>query len=219
MAEPHQGCDTDDLLMIHAVFRHAFAHAPELVEKTSPKDRARVAQVADVIHEGMTALHEHHLNEDRVLWHLLAERAPEKRTDIERMKLEHAEIAASITALDALIAAWRAAPEEKAELVDALRRFNQEVVLHLDDEEASAKPLAARLLSQSEWNQLREGGVPEIPKDRLVFHLGYLMHCSPSPALRQEFWHALPLPVRLMYRLFGERKFKQEWKSLYGEEL
>lgn len=219
MAEPHLGCDTDDLLMIHAVFRHAFAKAPELVEQANPEDQARVAQVAGIIQEGLIALHEHHGNEDRVLWQLLAERAPEQRADVERMKLEHADIAASITAVETLLTAWRAAPAQKTELVDALRRFSQEVVRHLDDEEASVKPLAARVLQQSEWNRLREGGVPQIPKDRLLFHLGYLMHCSPSPALRQEFWHALPLPVRLMYRLFGERKFEQEWQSLFGEKL
>lgn len=58
----------------------------------------------------------------------------------------------------------------------------------------------------------------EIPKNRMLVQLGYLLQCSPTPQLRQEVLDSLPGFVKLLYRLNGKKKFEKEWEKLYGEK-
>ena len=51
--------------------------------------------------------------------------------------------------------------------------------------------------------------------ERLLVSIGYMMRCAPTRELANEFWTKIPPPARLMYSLFGKRKFEREWKTLY----
>lgn len=118
---PPGGCQTDDLYLIHGLFRNAFRHAPLMVSSASQADPGRVSRVA------------------------------------------------------------------------------------------------ARVLSQAEWDEAQKRGMAETPKERLFFTLGYLRRGAPTEALRADFWGKLPLPARLIYRLFWKKKFEREWADLNGQ--
>ena len=62
------GCDTSDMLTIHALFRRAFTDAPGLVSGVEDGDLARLAPVAGHVREVAGALHHHHQGEDQLLW-------------------------------------------------------------------------------------------------------------------------------------------------------
>ncbi len=211
------GCDTEDLLLIHAVFRNAFGRASGLIETADASGPARVKLIADHLKEGLKALHDHHSHEDILWWELLKQRAPESTADVERMQRHHAEIAVMIDRLNVLTDAWQRDPQKKEALQIAFNEFKTALFTHLDDEEANIKPVAGRVLTQKEWNKAREIGTDEVPRDRLLFQIGYMLRCAPTEALRQEFWHAMPVFVRLLYNLLGKRKFEAEWQELYGE--
>ena len=212
-----QGCQTDDLLMIHALFRHVFEQAPGLVAGADAKNPARVQRVAAHLKEAITALEGHHHHEDHFYWHLMKERcAPEERPIIDRMEQEHQGIAQSAQRILQSLRAWEQNPMEKDTLVAQLQAFYGELKHHLADEEEHAKPIASRVLAQHEWDLAREAGLKEMPKGRLNFQMGYLLHCAPTEALRQAFWNEIPPPVRLLYKTLGKRKFEKEFEELYG---
>ncbi len=210
------GCRTEDLLMIHAVMRNAFARAPGVVESASPGDTQRTQFVADHLDEAMTALHNHHAHEDNLYWDLIRQRAPEAGPVLDRMVAAHRDISDQLHALQTMVTAWRRDGQVRDALAAALRKLDHTLTMHLDDEETHILPLAARVLTQAEWDRAREVGIKEIPRNRLGLQAGYMLKCAPTEALRAEFWRQLPLPARVLYRLIARRQFEREWKALYG---
>ena len=210
------GCETDDLYMIHAVFRKAFGHAEEMVRGTNPTDAKRVLLVSGHIKEALEALHNHHAHEDNLYWDLIKLRAPEAAEDVNRMVRHHQEIAQKIDDMLPILEAWKVNPFDKETLIQALSAFKLLLLNHLDDEETNVKPVAARVLTQKEWNKPRTS-LKELKLNRILYQIGYMLKCAPTEALRNEFWEAMPAPVRLLYRRFGQKKFESEWEELYGK--
>ena len=210
------GCQTDDLYLIHALLRNYLGHAEEMVERTSPQDANRVLLVTEHLKEAFSTLHSHHANEDQCYWDLIRLRAPEARGDVDRMVRHHEEIAQRIEEISGTLETWRAEPARKEPLLLALREFKDLVFRHLEDEETTVKPVAARVLTQKEWNKPRTS-LKELKLNRILYQIGYMLKCAPTEALRNEFWEALPAPVRLLYRRFGQKKFESEWEELYGK--
>ncbi len=209
------GCHTEDLRMVHGLFRNALQHAPGMVEGTDPRDTARIALVKGHLSEMLGVLHNHHIHEDTLYWDLITQRAPQAREDVERMKQAHMDIERDVHHVADLLTAWGRTPADKQPLLEALAALRDAVIAHLDDEERSIMPVAAQVLTQAEWDQAADMGRKETPKERLLVSIGYMMRCAPTRELANEFWTKIPPPARLMYSLFGKRKFEREWKTLY----
>ncbi|HSK68667.1 MAG TPA: hemerythrin domain-containing protein [Candidatus Limnocylindria bacterium] len=205
--------------MIHALYRDAFGRAPGLVQRTDPGDAAKVNRVADHLHEILGALRSHHMHEDTLFWDKIEQREPESGEDVARMREQHRDIERRIAGLLDMAEAWRTDPRQKDALAEGLKRLEEKLLLHLDDEERTVRLAASRVLTQEEWSKAGELGRREMPKDRQLVQLGYILHCAPSEELRQGLWHKLPMPVRLAYRAMGRRAFRREWEALYGEKL
>ncbi len=211
------GCDTDQLLIIHAIYRNAFGRAPDLIENADASDPERVKFIADHLKEYLISLHNHHAHEDILWWETLKQRAPESTADVERMQRHHAEIAERIEQLIHLVDAWTNEPRKKPELKNALTEFKALVLAHLDDEEANIRPVAGRVMTQKEWDKASELGVADIPRERMMPQLGYMLRCAPTDELRQKFLSQIPFIARLLYNLSGKRKAEAEWRRLYGQ--
>mgnify|MGYP000925095880 CR=1 FL=1 len=211
------GCETDDLYMIHALFRSAFGQAEEMVRKTGPLDAKRVLLVTEHLKETLETLHNHHHHEDNLYWDLIKLRAPEASADVNRMVRHHEQIARMIEEMRGALETWQENPSEKEPLLLALQEFKHAVFNHLEDEEMTVKPVASRVLTQQEWNKARTSGLKELNFKRILYQIGYMLRCAPTEALRREFWDALPGFVKLLYRRFGEKKFESEWGELYGK--
>src|SRR6478735_7762717 len=93
------GCDTSDMLTIHALFRRAFTDAPGLVRGVQDGDLTRLAPVAGHVREVAGALHHHHQGEDLLLWDTLEQRAPACALHVGLMRAQHTATAAQLTAL------------------------------------------------------------------------------------------------------------------------
>lgn len=212
------GCKTDDLLTIHGVFRHGLGKAADLIRGAKPADRERVEFVSNHLKELLQALHNHHQHEDILWWDRLKQRAPESTPVVERMISAHEQVALLIEEVQGKLAQWVKSPQDKEELLSRLAHLNEVLFTHLKDEETHIMPLAAKVLTQKEWDDAHSIGMNEILKNRMLVQLGYLLQCSPTPQLRQEVLDSLPGFVKLLYRLNGKKKFEKEWEKLYGEK-
>lgn len=211
------GCDTSDLLVIHRVFRDLYARAPGLVAACGDDPR-RHALVREHIDEITEALHRHHTGEDITLWDRLETRSPACALHVARMRAQHATVAEHLERVRTAKDAWRDDPVGgTTALVDELSALEAALVDHLNDEERTIRPLAGDLLTQTEWDELRDHGIAGTPKSRMLIQVGYLLRTfGDDEAGRLEFWNALPAVVRVLYRLFGERQLSRELTALYG---
>jgi len=159
------GCDTSDMLTIHALFRRAFTDAPELVRGVADGDTARLLPVAGHVREVATALHHHHEGEDQLLWDTLEQRAPACALHVGLMRSQHAATAGQLERLDVLMDAWEesAGAAERDAVAALLDDVRDTLLTHLGQEETQILPTAATVMSQRVWGLLHEHGMASVP--------------------------------------------------------
>lgn len=214
------GCATEDLLVVHRLFRNMFGRAPGLVRSARGANEKRLVIIDRHVGEIVQALHTHHHGEDVMLWERLEDRAPACALHVARMRTQHADIAERLEDISIKLTVWQVDRVTGLEpLAAALENVRDALEAHLADEEDTIRPLAGEFIRQSEWEGLREHGFDAIPPERRLVQLGLMLSAFDNDDERREFWVALPAPVRALYRIFGARQFRKEWFELYQESV
>jgi len=202
--------DVHDMVVVHRVFRREFRLIPELVREVRPGDTARAKVIADHARLVLTGLHGHHTGEDELLWPKLLERAAPDAALVHRMEAQHERVDAAIQRIGPALDRWEAearpaVSEEVAAGFDSLRVALLE---HLDEEEREILPLAARHITQAEWNELGEHGVGETRKQDLPILFGAVAE-EATPEEMVQILGTVPLPVRFLLRTVFARKYQR----------
>ena len=203
--------DTQDMVIVHRVFRREFGLAPRLVAQVPAGDVARAAVVHAHLSEMCTMLHHHHSGEDALVWPKLQERAELASELVERMEEQHGRVAALLHRVDDLLPRWAASADTgvRDELSDVLEDVSAALDEHLAEEEREVLPLAEQHITAAEWAELGERGMAATPKPRLLVLLGHILE-ETSPEERKAFLAHVPPPARVLYRLVGQRKYARE---------
>lgn len=134
-----------------------------------------------------------------------------------RMEDQHHRVEELVDQLGPALDRWEAearpaVAEEVASTVDDLRTGLLE---HLDDEEAHILPIAARHITQPEWNELGEHGLAQVPKAQLPTLVGMLLE-EASPDERAAMLANVPVPARLLLRTVGAWQYRRYVRSVRG---
>ncbi|MDM7830791.1 hemerythrin domain-containing protein [Cellulomonas edaphi] len=212
------GCDTSDMLTIHALFRRAYTDAPVLVRGVAGGDVARARAVAAHVREVSQALHHHHQGEDTLLWERLEQRAPACALHVGLMRAQHAATAAQLGALLEALPRWESAADvaERESVAGALDAIRDTLLEHLGQEETAILPTAATVMTQREWGALHEHGMAAVPRDRLLLQLGWILEVVPADERAGWLRANLPAPARLAWHLVGRRRFAEHRAHVYG---
>lgn len=202
--------DVHDMVVVHRAFRREFRLLPELVRAVPAGDTARAAVLAEHARMVLTGLHLHHTSEDLLLWPKLLERCAPEAELIERMEAQHERVHAAIETLGPALARWEAearpaVSEEVAAGFDALRTALLE---HLDEEEREILPMAARHMTQQEWNELGEHGLEDMRKKDLPILFGAVNE-EATPEEAKAMLAVVPLPVRILLKTVFARKYRR----------
>lgn len=200
-AGPRQLTDIRDMYVVHRAFRREFVLIPRLVRSVAPGDLRRAAVVATHARLILAGLDMHHTGEDALLWPKLLERDAPDADLIHRMEVQHHRVEELIADLSAALPRWEAEArsavgEEVASSFDALRVALLE---HLDDEEEHILPIAARCMTQEEWNALGQHGLAKLEKAQVPVLFGALLE-EATPEETTLMLSLVPLPVRLLVR-------------------
>ncbi|MGY2128547.1 hemerythrin domain-containing protein [Blastococcus sp. SYSU DS0617] len=202
--------DVHDMVVVHRVFRRELRLIPALVREVAPGDTARARVLAEHARLILTGLHGHHTSEDELLWPKLLERCRPDAELVHRMEEQHQRVHDALEDLGPALDRWEAearpaVSEEVASGFDALRTA---LIEHLDDEERDILPLAARHITQAEWNELGEKGVGETPKRLLPILFGAVAEES-TPEEMVRILGTVPAPVRLLLRTVFARRYRR----------
>lgn len=170
-------CNTDDMNVVHAMFRHLLGRAVPLVREVRPGDRDRAAIVVAHVREIAHSLHDHHSTEDTLLWDDLAARAPACALDVGLMRSQHATVADQLAALeDPLTRLERtASAAARDDATEALDRVRVTLGEHLGAGEEQILPWVRTTFTQEEWGVLGKVGRSKIAKERMFVQLGHMM--------------------------------------------
>lgn len=205
-----QPINVRDMAIVHRLFRQAFDESARLVRAAPTPSPARVTFLADHIDLVLKGLHEHHEDEDALLYPKLIERAPEQAPMTEQVEHEHQIIKTALDSASAACATWREWPsaETGEALVAALDHLNAVVQPHLDDEEQKVVPLAAVTLTQREWDAMGKAGMSKVPLKQRGIAAGMMLDALNEDE-RAYMMKTVPAPMRILMPLMVQRPWKK----------
>lgn len=212
-------CNTDDMVVVHSMFRQLLRRAVPLVAAIPPGDTVRAEVVVAHVREIVHGLHDHHSTEDALLWDELAARAPACALHVDLMRSQHATVADLLARLERPLkelssTASAGARDDAASALDRVRAALEE---HLGAEEEQILPWAQQTFTQEEWDQLGKVARSKIPRDRAFVQLGHMMATMRDDEARTWARANLPLPARLAYLIVGRRQYLAEVRALFPE--
>ena len=198
-----------DMAIVHRLFRQAYEESAQLVRAAPTPSPGRVTFLADHIDLTLEALHNHHEDEDTLLYPKLIERVPEQAQMTEHVEHEHQMITTALDAASAACATWRERPSAQTgeALAAALDHLNAVVQPHLDDEEQKVVPLAAVTLTQREWDAMGKAGISKVPRNKRPLALGMMLDALDGEE-RAYMLKTVPAPMRMLLPLLVERPWK-----------
>ena len=216
-ASPQTTVDTQEMVVVHRALRREARLLAELVAAVTPGDTARARVLAAHFRVYRLGLHNHHHGEDELLWPPLLARVDLEAEIVLRMEAQHERVAATLARVDAAVAAWEpaAGAGERDVLVAALVEHRAVLVEHLDDEEETLLPLAARHLSAKEWGALGEHLVANTPKLTLLTLFGFVMEDADARE-RAMILAGLPRPVRVIWHVVGRPRYARHIRRVRG---
>jgi hemerythrin-like domain-containing protein len=171
--------DTRNMFAMHTLFKREFALLPALVRGVDAGDEERAQIVAHHISLLAMLVHEHHHNEDELLWPRLLQRGPgDARAVVDLMLAQHETLAPIVAEINSELPAWRssAASARGEALADALDRMLPILAEHTHSEEKRALPLVEKYVTAAEYEELGTKGAASISPADLPVLLGMLMY-------------------------------------------
>jgi hemerythrin-like domain-containing protein len=203
------------MALIHRLIRRGFDQARELMLTSGATTRATA--LTEYVGFHLDGLHAHHSSEDELIWPVLRQRANLSDGLITRMEEQHAGVQDAVDSARRELAAWAAAPTAAGaeSLAAILGTIVDRLTQHLAEEERDVVPLIAVHITQEEWDRLGKVAFSKFtPKQRLTA-MGELLEAA-HPAEAARMLAGLPAPVRVIWRLFGRRKYQRFMNSVRG---
>ena len=210
--------DTSEMVVVHDAFRREFEEAPALIRSVGAGDRSHAEAVGAHLQLLLELLHQHHDGEDRLLWPTLRARiGAEQQPAIDLMEQHHAAIHVEVTQATAVLGRWRtfAHQRDREPLADCFDRFSGLLDEHLTAEEEQVLPLAARCLTQEEWDRLGTEGMAGVPRDQLPVVAGMIMKDGDPAVVRAVLAH-VRWPARVLLPRMAARSYARYARRLRG---
>jgi hemerythrin-like domain-containing protein len=210
--------DTSVMPTLHTFHRREFRLAGGVVRDVAAGDLRRAEVVADHVDYLTRHLHDHHTTEDELMWPKLLERVPEDQAPIVHlMESQHERLDGLIQQVTGLLPAFRetADVEVRDRLADLLDNLHVQLVEHLDAEEQRLLPIAARTMTQEEWDAMGDAGRSGLPRKEMALTFGMYQY-EGEPAVLAGMLAEAPPPVRWIVPLLSRRAFRNYAQKVHG---
>jgi hemerythrin-like domain-containing protein len=206
---------TEEMAVIHRIFRRGFPMVADLVRRIPPGATARAEAIAGHLDFLLNGLLHHHTGEDEIIWPRLLERAEPQAELINRMEKQHQVVAERSADVRTALTAWRQTAAYGEELAAALDEFTDALVEHLDEEEANLVPLMRAHITADEWRQLGQEAFEKFTNAEKLIATGTLEEVA-TPEEAEWFTGDLPVPIKLMWRFVGRRRYQRYIANVRG---
>jgi hemerythrin-like domain-containing protein len=191
--------DVSDMSAVHKALTGALDAAPAYVAEAG-LDSERVEVIGSFYENVIEFLHVHHTSEDELIYPVLEQRCPERRSELERIDDQHKLLHAPMDVGRSAIPAWRAAPStSNAQAVtDAIASIDELLRPHLAEEETVMLPIATRWMSPEEWGGMAGHSMAIFRGDKPWLPLG-LVREQLNQEQRDGMLAGMPPEMRTMW--------------------
>jgi hemerythrin-like domain-containing protein len=152
MAGEH--ADTREYLVVHEILRVVLDRFVSAAERL---DAARLgAVIGDRWRLFARGLHNHHEHEDTAFFPAIVRARPDVEPLVEQLEREHQELVARLDALDSAVDSLEAEPTDanRRAVRDSIAAVRDQLVPHLDVDDAQLVPVAAASVDARDWKRL-----------------------------------------------------------------
>lgn len=206
----------EEMAVVHRVFRRGFPMVARLVRCTPPGATGRSQVVSEHLDFLLNGLHHHHSGEDENIWPLLLERSALQAALVNRMEAQHETVAERSARVRSLLAGWRESATNGEPLAAAIDDLTEALVEHLDAEEAHVVPLIRTHITSEEWDRFGQETFEKFTNAEKLTATGTLEDIA-TPEEAAWFTSGLPVPIKVMWRLAGKRKYARYIATVRGE--
>ncbi|HEU4676424.1 MAG TPA: hemerythrin domain-containing protein [Motilibacteraceae bacterium] len=199
--------DVRGMVMAHDAFRWSFAPMAGLVRAVAHGDTCRAGVVGEHVATVLGVLEGHHTSEDEHLWPRLLQRVPDELAPVVHLMESHHEgIHERMEEVLGLLPQWRARADaaDGRALADAVQAMVALLDEHLAAEETHLLPIAARNVTQGEWDEMTEQSLKKIPLRFVPVAFGVMRKVADPEVVAADLAKA-PAPIRLWLRLAADR--------------
>ena len=210
--------DTSVMPTVHTLFRREIRLAGGVVRGVPDGDGKRARVVADHLDLVARTLHEHHTAEDELLWPKLLERVPSELAPIVRlMESQHGQVDALLGEIGEIRPRWAATadPADRDRLADLFDQLYVHLAEHLDAEEERLLPIAARAVTEAEWEELGVRARRDQGQAEGILVLGMIQY-EGDPAVVAQMLAGAPAPVRWLVPKLARRAFRRRALVVHG---
>jgi hemerythrin-like domain-containing protein len=210
--------DTSVMPTVHTFFRREMRLAGGVVRSVPDGDVHRAGVVADHLDLVARTLHEHHTAEDELLWPKLLERVPAELAPIVRlMEAQHGQVDALLGEIGEVRPRWAATadPADRDRLADLLDQLYVHLAEHLDAEEERLLPIAARAVTQAEWEEMGVRARQGQGQAEGILVLGMIAY-EGDPTVVAQMLAEAPAPVRWLVPKLARRAFRRRALVIHG---
>ena len=210
--------DTGEMPTVHTFFRRELRLAGAAVRRVPLGDVDRAGVVADHLEFVGRALHHHHTAEDELVWPLLLERVPDELAPIVvLMQSQHQRLDALLLEAGTAAARWSsaAAAAERDHLAEIHDTLSATLAEHLDAEEQRLLPIAARCLTQAEWDAVGRRARSGTRRGERLLTFGMIQY-EGDPAIVARMLSGAPAPVRRALPVLARRAFRRRALLVHG---
>lgn len=212
---------TEGMKRIHRAILWSYDEAPGLARSARQGDVARSSYVGGALRTFDRLVHVHHEGEDLYMYPQLRTRAPACALHIEQMLIQHAAVRDQLDAIAPVRDAWAHSADaaQGEQLATLYAQLSATLKVHLRREVTEITPAVEKVLTAKEFEQLASHGMGEFEKKVILAYLGIILAANP-PEERKAFLMDAPMPVRVMYRLIGQRLYRKQYAALFpGREI
>lgn len=206
---------TEEMAVVHRVFRRGFPMVAGLIRRTPPGATGRSEVIAAHLDFLLHGIHRHHTGEDDNIWPRLLERAAVQAELVDRMEAQHAVIAELSERVRSRLGDWRGSATDGEQLAAAIDEFTATLVEHLDDEEAHVVPLIRAHITAQEWEHFGRQAFEKFTDQEKLIAIGTLEDVA-TPEEAAWFTSGLPFPIKIMWRLAGRRRYHRYIMKVRG---
>jgi hemerythrin-like domain-containing protein len=202
--------DVNDMVVVHRAFRREFELLPKLVRAVRAGDTNRAGAIGNHARLLLAALHLHHTSEDALLWPKLVDRCPLDASLVHRMESQHEQVDQHTERAQQALGRWtaEARPAVTEELAATFDRLQDTLFEHLGEEEREILPLAARFLTQPEWDEIGQHGIATMTKAQLPLMFGMILE-EATPEEAALLYATVPAPVRFLTKRVFLPKYRR----------
>jgi hypothetical protein len=206
MAEKH--ADTREYLLVHQSLRVTLDRFVDATAKREPVELATV--IGPRWRLFARGLHTHHEHEDDAFFPAIASHCPDVAPLVAQLTEEHHELVALLDVVDRAVDAFEAQPDaaHQQAVHDAIAAVRDQLVPHLDVEDAKLLPAAAATVDAREWKRLSRDAMRAVPKQDLPIVAGILDEVARSLPSNER-----PPPPPLLVRFL----IATSWRKRYVE--